>query len=130
MATDQVALVQSLYDAFARCQPAAVVAALDAEVRWETPALPWSRGSYSGRDGVSEYFASFAVHLDEARVEPDDLIAAQDRVVALGYEQARVRATGRRFRARFVHVWTLRADKVVSMRGLVDSAEVMRAFGA
>jgi hypothetical protein len=38
------------------------------------PTLPWSRGDYAGPDGVAQYFQSFAEALDDAAVEPHELI--------------------------------------------------------
>ena len=121
--------VSEMYEAFARGDVARVMELLDPEVSWLTPAtLPWSRGSYGGRDGVSDYFQSFAAALDDAAVEPSELLDCGEQVVALGEERARVRATGERFAVPFVHVIRVRDGRVCELRGHVDTAAVVSAF--
>lgn len=123
--------VSEMYAAFARGDVDQVLELLDPAVRWVTPTtLPWSRGDYAGRDGVGEYLASFASALEEAAVQPHELIDCGERVVAIGEERARVRSTGQRFAAPFVHVIAVRDGRVVSLRGHVDTALVTAAFSA
>src|SRR5919108_5808717 len=121
--------VSELYASFARGDVPAVLGLLDPEVSWVTPAtLPWSRGRYSGRDEVAEYFKSFAEALDEAAVEPHELLECGERVVALGEERARVRASGERFAVPFAHVVRVREGRVRELRGHVDTAAIVAAF--
>jgi ketosteroid isomerase-like protein len=123
--------VRAMYAAFARGDVPAVLELLDPDVAWVTPTtLPWSRGTYSGRDGVAEYFNSFAEALEEAAVEPHELLTCGNRVVALGEERARVRATGDRFRAPFAHVIRVHEGRVRELRGHVDTATIRAAFFA
>jgi ketosteroid isomerase-like protein len=128
-ARDNEALVRGAYEAFARGDLDAVLAALDAQIEWHTPAtLPWSRGAYRGHAGVREYFTSFLTHLEAPRIVPDELLVCGDRVVGLGFERARARATGTAFAAEFAHIWTLRGGRVVRLHGIVDTATIRRAF--
>lgn len=129
-ATAAVALVRGVYDAFARGDVASVLDALAEDVAWRTPpTLPWSAGTYSGRDGVARYLGSFAEALVDASVAPEAVVATEDGAVAVGYERGRARATGEPFEARFVHVWKVRADgRVASMEGVADTAAVVAAF--
>jgi ketosteroid isomerase-like protein len=125
-----VAVVEEIYAAFARGDVPGVMSAVDPDIDWVTPpTLPWSRGAYHGRDGLAEYFASFAAALEDARVEPHELCSvAGGRVIALGVERARARATGSAFEAPFVHVFTLRHGRVTAMRALADTAAIRAAF--
>jgi uncharacterized protein len=66
--------VEELYAAFARGDLPAVMALIDTDVQISPPTLPWSRGDYAGPDGVAQYFQSFAEALDDAAVEPHELI--------------------------------------------------------
>ena len=121
--------VSEVYASFARGDVPAVLALLDPDVSWVTPTtLPWSRGRYSGRDEVAKYFNSFAEVLDEAAVEPHELLACGERVVALGEERARVRTSGERFAVPFAHVIRVREGRVVELRGHVDTAAIVAAF--
>ena len=110
-------IVSEMYAAFARGDIEAVLELLAPDVRWVTPTtLPWSRGEYAGRDGVGEYFGRFATALEDAAVQPHELIDCGDRVVALGEERARVRRTGRRFASPFVHVISVKDGRVALLR--------------
>lgn len=123
------ATVAAIYAAFARGDLETVLEAMDDSVDWVTPAtLPWSEGRYRGREGLSEYFGSFAAMLADPTIDPDELIAADDRVIAIGHERGRGVESGRAFEARFVHTWTLREGRVTRMEGLVDTAAITAAL--
>jgi ketosteroid isomerase-like protein len=123
-------IVRGAYDAFGRGDLDAVLTAFDPDIVWQTPpTLPWSQGDYQGHDGVRDYFQSFLTHLAEPRIAPDELLVCGDRVVAVGFERARVRATGVAFAAHFAHLWTVRDGRVVRMQGIVDTATIRQAFG-
>jgi ketosteroid isomerase-like protein len=122
-------VVQEMYDAFARDDVPTVTALFDPRIRWITPpTLPWSRGTYTGPDEVVEYFQSFGEALADAAVEPHELVDCGDRVVALGQERARVRATGQCFCVPFAHVIRVHQERVIELRGHVDTAAIAAAF--
>ncbi|MDP8927001.1 MAG: nuclear transport factor 2 family protein [Actinomycetota bacterium] len=121
--------VQALYAAFACRDLEGVFELLDPAIEWITPpTLPWSRGSYHGRDGMAEYFASAGEMLEDVRLEPDELLSCGERVVALGLYHGRARSTGRDFAARFAHVWTVRDRRITSLLGHEDTAAIRDAF--
>ena len=124
-------IVRGIYEAFACGNVPAVLETLSADVEWVTPpTLPWSEGRYRGREGVAQYFGHFGAALDEPRIEVQELVAAGDRVIALGFEHARFRTTGQQFSARFAHVWTLRDGQVQRMEGIIDTATIRGALSA
>lgn len=122
-------IVQQMYDSFARGDIQKVASLFHPQIRWITPpTLPWSRGTYTGPSQVGEYFKSFGATLTDAAIDPHELIDCGDRVVALGEERARVRATGRQFRVPFAHVIRVRDERVIELRGHVDTAAIADAF--
>ena len=130
MSEENLAVVRATYAAFGRGDLDAVLAAFDPAITWLTPAtLPWSRGEYHGHQGVLEYFSSFLAQLAEPRIVPDELLACGDRVIGLGFERGRSRATGVAFAAAFAHIWTLREGRAVRLQGIVDTAAIRQAFG-
>jgi ketosteroid isomerase-like protein len=61
--------------------------------------------------------------------ELDELLDAGDRIVGLGHYVGVYKATGKRLRAQFAHIWTLKGGKVAEWRQYVDTkqfADVMR----
>lgn len=125
----QTETVRAIYEAFGRGDVSDVMARLASDIEWITPpTLPWSQGRYQGPAGVGTYFTSFLEALDAPEIRPDELLAAGDRVIAYGFEHGRARATGKPFRARFVHTWTVVDGKVTRLEGLVDTAAIHAAF--
>lgn len=120
---------REMYAEFARGDIEAVLDLLDPEVEWVVPeTLPWARGPYRGPGAVAEYFTSFATALDDAAVEPHELLGCRNGVVSLGTERALVRTTGERFAVPFAHVIRIRDGRVVSLHGHVDTAAIRAAF--
>src|SRR5262249_55692731 len=52
-----------------------------------------------------------------------ELLDAGDNIVGLGHYVGVFRATGKRLRAQFAHVWTLRDGKVAHWRQYVDTKQ-------
>ena len=56
------------------------------------------------------------------------VIAQGDKVVVLGRSEAKVKSTGRMAATDWVHVFTVRDQKVTNFTELFDSAAVTRAY--
>ena len=127
--TAPIQTVERLYASFAAGDLEAVLELLDADVEWVTPpTLPWSRGTYRGRDEVLSYFESFGDALEEPAVVPDRILVCGDTVVSLGRESGRARSTGDEFSVPFAHVLTVEDGRVTSLRGHVDTATICADF--
>jgi len=103
---------------------------LHPEVTWRSsPTMPWGAAveGRSGPDAVRDYLTMIGEQLD-ARVEIDDVIETEDRVVTLGVISGTARSTGAPFHAPFAHVWTVTDGKIVDHRGFPDTAAVMGAL--
>jgi len=121
-------LVLGAYAAFARGDVPAVLAALDEDIRWDSPqGLPWSHGVHVGRDAVAGYFARLLQHVDAPSVECEELIDGGDgRIASVGRLRGTIRATGAPLDTPFVHLWTIRDGRAVGMRGVLDTAAFAR----
>src|SRR5580698_1446988 len=56
--------------------------------------IPWA-GEWSGKEGLGQFLGKIADALEFEIFQPDEFIAAGNKVVVLGHERCRVRATGR-----------------------------------
>jgi len=83
--------------------------------------LPFS-GTRTGRASVGEFFASVGASQEVVTFEPRELIAEDDKVVALGTNTWRVKANGREFGGDFAHVWTIRDGKATEFQEYMDTA--------
>ena len=117
---DNRALVQRGYDAFGRGDIEALLVLLDDNVEWITPGpsdLP-TAGRRRGRQQVAEFFKG-------VRFEPESFVSEGDRVVVLGSETTRFKATGKVLDMRWAHVFTVRNGKVVAFEEYQDTSALM-----
>jgi uncharacterized protein len=125
---DNVATIRRLYDALAARDVNVIqeVFAPDAVI-WQSAELPWG-GDYQGHDGVFTFFLSLVEHI-ESQVTTESLFAAGEHVVQTGRTRGTVRANGASFDIPEVHLWELRAGKVVRYRSFIDTPAMLDALG-
>lgn len=130
MSQENVSLVRSLYEAFAKGDVTAVLGAMDPGIVWnEAEGFPYAdRNPYVGPGAVAEgVFARLGGEWDGFGVVLEELLDAGDTVVATGRYVGAYRQTGVRIRAQFAHVWRLRGGRLTSFQQYTDTAQVARA---
>lgn len=128
---DNVEFIRSLYDAFARGDIETVLGGLGPSVEWtEAEGFPYG-GTYAGPQAVLEgVFMKLGTEWDGWTAVPEEFVAQGDTVIALGDYGGAFKATGKSFKAPFVHIWRLGTDgKVDRFRQLTDTVIVQRALG-
>jgi uncharacterized protein len=121
-----IVAVRRLYEA--RGNPDIVKTVLAPDVRWEVvEGFPYS-GVYQGLNGVSDFFTRLFGDFEDWRTEPAEIFEAGDRVIGLGFYSARAKASGRPFKARFAHVWTMRDGVIVRLQQCADTAQLAKAL--
>lgn len=125
------ALAKRLYAGFATGDLPAVLSTMAADIEWtEAEGYPYA-GTFIGPDAVVEaVFVKLATEWEGYQAIPERLIAEKDTVVALGHYSGKFLATGKSFRAPFVHVWTVRDGKLATFVQHTDTAVVQRALQA
>jgi ketosteroid isomerase-like protein len=127
---DNVAIVRSGYDAFARGDMAMLLEIFDPEIEWTITDALGLEPHYHGVDAVMGFFGDIPTVWAELHVEPDEYHAlGDDRVLALGVHHGRV-ANGRSVDLPFAHVWTLRNGRATKFMEYTDAAQILRAQGA
>jgi ketosteroid isomerase-like protein len=130
MSQQNVALVRSIYESFARGDVPAVLARFADDIEWnEAENFPYAdsnpyRGPQSVLQGV---FARLGADWERFAVEPREWLDAGDRVVALGTYRGTHKATGRQVQAQFAHVWSLRQGKVAQFQQYTDTHQFAQA---
>jgi ketosteroid isomerase-like protein len=121
--------ITGLYQAFARGDVPAVLAAFSPDISWtEAEGFPYG-GTYVGPDAVLlGVFARLGSEWDGFAAVPREFIASADTVVALGEYSGTYKATGKSFKAPFAHVWKFSGGLVVSFTQHTDTAVVQRAL--
>jgi len=122
-----IAVVRRLYQA--RGDPEVIRQVLASDVRWEVvDGFPYG-GVYLGLDSVlGDFFGRLFTDFDEFVANGSEFFESRDRVIALGTYSGRVRRTGRRFTARFAHVWTLQDGLIVRLQQCADTVQLANAL--
>ena len=119
--------VRGAYEAFAQGNVPAVLEILADDVTWDVPKSLPNGGVHDGRDSVAEFFAGLAEAYAELRVEPDEYLEADGKVIARGYHRGRGH-NDVEFEARFVHTWTVDGGTVGEFVEVADTAEITPAM--
>ena len=129
MSQEDVAVVQSAYEAFRRGDVQAIFALLHPEIEiYQSEWVPWG-GKYKGHEEVGHFFSKLSESI-ESRVEPDQFIDDEEgHVVAVGYTLGHVRATRREFEVPAVHVWTISEGKVTKFEAYIGTFQMRMALG-
>ena len=129
MSVSNLALVQELYEAFARRDVPAVLARLHPEIEMQqTELVPWG-GHYRGHAGAREFFERVVAAIDSA-VSIERFIDADDHVAAIGRTRGRTRERGVAFDLAVVHVWTVRDGRITRLQVYIDTPAMLEALGA
>ena len=85
-------------------------------------------GILHGKLEALEYLDLLAETEDITDYEPREFIVDGNRVVVLGRSTATVRATGRHYSTEWVHVVTMKNEKIANVVEYFDTAAALRAF--
>jgi uncharacterized protein len=120
-------LTASIYEAFERGDVQALSVLFDPRVQVrQSPLLPWG-GVYQGYLGIIKFVSKLLEHV-ESRVAVDEYMESGEQVVVIGHTRGHVRATGKEFSVRFVHIWSLKDGRVVRYEPYIDTAKMLEAL--
>ncbi|MEU6231577.1 nuclear transport factor 2 family protein [Kitasatospora sp. NPDC047058] len=124
------AVIERAYRAFHDRDVAALLGTLDPQVEWVHPdgmADYGLGGTKHGHAGVREFLSRVPAVLGGMRLEPQEFVAAGDRVVVFGVRQVTsVRGTTETLP--FIHSWTLRDGAAVRMEDVFDTVLFRRVI--
>lgn len=122
--TTATQIVQQAYAAFGSGNIPALLSYVADEVDWEcviSNNVPYA-GKRTTPAQVGEFFAAL-VDADNIHVfEPREFLDAGDHVTVLGWEDTTALENGRRFTSEWVHIFTVRNDKIVRWRCFYNTA--------
>lgn len=126
MSRENVRIIQSAYDAFARGDLQTVFNTFDPDMEiHQSQEIPWG-GRYKGLNEIQTFFGKLRTAI-ESRVELE-FMDAGNCVVAVGYSKGKVRATNQEFNVRAVHVWTLKDGKAIRWEAYIDNPTMLSAL--
>jgi uncharacterized protein len=124
--SDNIAVVRRLYEA--RGNPEVIRQVLAPDVRWEVVAGFPHSNVYVGLSGVTDFFTRLFSDFEGWHTEPSEFFETGDCVIAIGTYSARAKATGKSFKARFAHVWTLRDGVIIRLQQCADTVQLAKAL--
>ena len=127
-----VEVVRRSYEAFGRGDMTTLLSFFDERIEWVSPGPPElaTSGRRRGRQEVAEFFSAVDELFDIQRFEPREFIAQGDRVVVLGEETSRIKATGNVLDAEWAHVITVRNGKITAFQEYSDTAAIVAELRA
>ena len=131
-APENIALIQKLYDDFAKGDVPAVVAVLDANVVWnEAEGNAWADGNpYKGPDAVlNGVFARVGSEYDyfkTANIQLHEM--SNNQILATLRYQGKIKKNGKKIDAQAAHLWTLNNGKIIAFQQYVDTKQLDEAF--
>jgi ketosteroid isomerase-like protein len=129
MSQENVELVRRRFEAFNRCDLAAMIELTDpTAVWWDRADDPWGAIAHRGRDACMQHLAEI-LEGAELQADPQEFIDAGDSVVVGVHLVGRGRISGAAFEEHEFHVFTLRDGKVTETREYRDRADALEAAG-
>jgi hypothetical protein len=92
------------------------------------PAVIPFGGRYAGSAGFLEYMGLISESIEMLEFVVDEIMSEGERVVVVGREKSRVRATSRIYEMDWVHVFRASEGRIHSMREYNDTAAMLVAF--
>ena len=123
------AVVEAWLDAWNSDEPERSLVYIDpeAEIDWSESRAPWAQ-NYHGRDGGLRLFHEIRDAFESSRLEVHDYVVVGDRVGMRNTSHLRGRE-GIEVVARSTIVFTVRDDKIVTIRLFQEHDDALRALG-
>ena len=130
MSQENVEIVRRLIEAWNSNEPDTVIDILDPGIVLDATRRLVNPKTYTGIQGMRRMLAESHEVWEEFRMEPDELVDAGDRVVAIGRWVGRGAGSGVEVQLPVADVFTLHDGRIVrSEIGFTDRAEALEAAG-
>ena len=124
-----VDIVNKMYQGLATGDIPGALNTMDPEIEWiEAEGFPYA-GTYRGPQAVLDgVFARLGGEWEGFAAVPELIVSDGGQVVARGWYSGTYKATGRSFKARFVHWFEVAGDRIVRFEQLTDTVKVREAL--
>jgi ketosteroid isomerase-like protein len=129
MSPENVELVRSVYDGWARGDVAKALEGLDASIVWEAIADAPDAGTYRGHAGVRRYMEDWLGDFDIVSMDFKEVITCEDRLVVTQCARARGKGSGVETELHYAAAYRFRGGKVVEIQEFRTKEEALAAVG-
>lgn len=124
---ENIELVKKFYSLFGN-RDRKFLELCDDNIEWTVMKNMPSGGTHVGKKGVFDgYFPKMFSNFSEFHVTTDEITPIDDRVLVLGTYHI-VSKSGKKFDAPFVHIYTIKNNKIAKFRQYTDTAEIQKAM--
>jgi ketosteroid isomerase-like protein len=127
---ENTALVKQAYEKFKSGDIQALLGLFADDIEWSMPEVenaPFT-GKRHGKEQVAQFFTLLEQSQHALEFEPQQFIAQDDKVVALGRYAWSVKSTDRTFESDFAEVFTIRNGKICEFHEYADTAAQAAAY--
>jgi uncharacterized protein len=127
---NNVQIVQQAFADFGSGNIQGILEICTENVVWSGPEnrhVPYA-GTFTGKDGVLEFFNSLAENVDYSSFEPKEFFHDRDVVVVLGHHTGTVKKTGKTYDHDWCMVFRFRDEKLYNYYSFVDTLEQAESF--
>jgi len=130
LASQNINLVQQLYGAFAQRNIQAILATLSPDIVWGEPENPFNpaAGTRRGHSGFLEWLNIGRQAEEILLLEPRKFLADNDSVAVVGFTKCLAKPTGKSYETDFVHLFTIKENKIVRFQEFFDTYIAGEAF--
>ncbi|MEO6681337.1 MAG: nuclear transport factor 2 family protein [Ginsengibacter sp.] len=117
-------IAEALYDYFGKGNVPAILDLVTDDIKWTCPGptdiLPYAQ-VYKGKQGLAEFFKLIYEYKDFPKFEVREYISEDNKVVALGYWEAKSKKTGNSYSGDWAMAFYFRDGKLYENREYYDS---------
>jgi ketosteroid isomerase-like protein len=128
MSQENVEVVRSAYEAFARGDFETALELFHPDIEWHDPDRPGG-GTYHGHEGLIRNLEEWLEGWEEFRLEPEEFLEAGDQVVVLVRQSGRGKGSGVEIEAPLAQTYRVHEGKVVWARTYASREEALKAAG-
>jgi len=125
VATANVDALRRGYEALNSGDLSEVHALLHPDIEWEEEGSAPEAGVHRGRDTFETFLRSWLESFDDFRIEPEQIVEDDDRLIALVRQSGTGRASGVEVEVRIAHVWTVQDGRAVRWQSYPSREEAL-----
>jgi ketosteroid isomerase-like protein len=113
MAAADVEALRRGYEALNEGDLCKVRELLHPDIEWHEDRAAPEAGVHRGRDSFEDFLRAWRESFDDFRIEPEEIVEDDQRLIALVRQSGRGRASGVEVAVRIAHAWTVQDGRAV-----------------
>lgn len=123
--SDNTETIKRFYDSFRTKDKESYLSLCSDNIEWYVMGGMPGGGAFIGKKAVfEEYFPKMLSNFREFHAITEEFFDAHENVIVTGKYEGVAKSTGRKFTAKFAHIYTLRNSKIVKFRQYADTKAI------